>query len=292
MPKRSNEFQRLIRRIYSQVAPAGATVEESAILHERGSGTAREVDVLVEVVTADVPVRMAVECRDRGRPADVEWVDQLIGKFRDLSVHRVVAVSRSGFTVAAAEKAKSNNIETRTLVEALGTDWSSKFYRVDIARISARVEPITFEFDTVPAWADATQPVGVVIDGLPVSADDWLTTAIHAMQAEVPDVVKARHGNDWQHLAELGRPTQMNWQLQAPNTEFISHVGSAHAVRSVFVHCNVHFEHSPLSVRREVFGNIGVVSASAEGNLGRYGIMLVQQPNGVVGEAVVFKEEQ
>jgi hypothetical protein len=49
MPKRSNDFQRLVAYIYKNVAPIGATVTESATLRE-GDGTEREVDILVSHV--------------------------------------------------------------------------------------------------------------------------------------------------------------------------------------------------------------------------------------------------
>ena len=37
---------------------------------------------------------------------DIEWIDALVGKFKDLDVHKVLAVSRSGFTRAALKKAR------------------------------------------------------------------------------------------------------------------------------------------------------------------------------------------
>src|SRR5574337_1919054 len=82
MPARTNEFQQLVRRIYEQLVPAGATVTESAFLTERDSSSSREVDILVEFRLADTVIRLAVERRDRYRASDIEWIDQLIGKYR------------------------------------------------------------------------------------------------------------------------------------------------------------------------------------------------------------------
>ena len=48
MPKRTNRFQRIVKYLYEQVTPAGGTVTESAMLPETGTGTLREVDILVE----------------------------------------------------------------------------------------------------------------------------------------------------------------------------------------------------------------------------------------------------
>jgi hypothetical protein len=101
VPPRSNEFQRLVKVIYEQIKPEGASVTESAMLREKGSSTEREVDVLVEARLADTVVRLAVECRDRSRRDDIEWIDQLIGKYRDLPVDKIIAVSASGVTKSA-----------------------------------------------------------------------------------------------------------------------------------------------------------------------------------------------
>jgi hypothetical protein len=45
MPRRTNDFQKLVFQIERQLAPLGAVVEESAMLPERGTGDLREVDV-------------------------------------------------------------------------------------------------------------------------------------------------------------------------------------------------------------------------------------------------------
>src|SRR5688572_759202 len=105
MPKRTNDFQKLIHYIYSQMVPEGATVTESALLRERSSLAKREVDILIEYEIAGTKLRIAVECRDRSRKDDIEWIDGLIGKYRDLEVDKVIAVSNSGFSSDAIEKA-------------------------------------------------------------------------------------------------------------------------------------------------------------------------------------------
>jgi hypothetical protein len=127
VPKRTNEFQQLIHFIYQRLAPPGATVTESAMVQERASTIRREVDVLIECVVNDLPVRVAIECRDRERPGYIEWIDQLIGKYRDLDVDQVVAVSRSGVTPAAEEKGRANRIQVRTLGQAMDGDWPAEF---------------------------------------------------------------------------------------------------------------------------------------------------------------------
>jgi hypothetical protein len=73
MPKRSNQFQKIVTYIAEQLAPLGATVKESVELPEKGmSGVVREVDTLIEVGGGLTRVQIAVESRDRGRKDDIE----------------------------------------------------------------------------------------------------------------------------------------------------------------------------------------------------------------------------
>ena len=87
--------------IYSQMVPEGATVTESVLLKERNSESEREVDILIEDEIAGTRLRMAVECRDRSRKDSIEWIDYLIGKYRDLDDH-IVADSQTRLSFASA----------------------------------------------------------------------------------------------------------------------------------------------------------------------------------------------
>jgi sporulation protein YlmC with PRC-barrel domain len=129
MPKRTNKFQQLVAFIERELAGAGVKVTESVELEEYADSSDREVDILIEAELNGHPVRMALECRDRSRPQDKEWIDSLIGKFRDLKIDRVIAISSSGFTRGALQKASQVNIGTLSLQEASQADWPSEFIR-------------------------------------------------------------------------------------------------------------------------------------------------------------------
>jgi hypothetical protein len=129
MPKRTNEFQQIVAYIYSQVAPAGGRVTESAFLREGGTGEPREVDVLIEHKVAGHDIKIAVECRDHTRDQNVQWIDNLIGKYSRLRVNHIVAVSSSPFSGSAKAKAADHNIEALTVNEALTTDWINRIER-------------------------------------------------------------------------------------------------------------------------------------------------------------------
>jgi hypothetical protein len=124
MPKRTNEYQRLVAYIYEQIAPAGGRVTESALLQEPGGGVQREVDILIEHEVAGHDLKIAVECRRHGRGQSVEWIDSLIGKYSRLRViNQIVAVSASPFSNEAKRKAAADNIDLITTNEALTADW-------------------------------------------------------------------------------------------------------------------------------------------------------------------------
>jgi hypothetical protein len=132
MPKRSNDFQHLIAMIEAQLASAETGVTESKLVQDT-IGIEREIDVAVEGHLNGHAVSVAVETRNRSRPADIGWIDNLGGKYRHLPIDKVVAVSSSGFTKKARERAASSTaprIETLTLGDALETDWNAFFAEV------------------------------------------------------------------------------------------------------------------------------------------------------------------
>jgi hypothetical protein len=113
MPKRSNEFQRLVAML-THLSSGDAVVRESVELMEIVSGDAREVDVVALGEVAGHGTAVGIECRDWKRKQDVQWVEQADNKFKDLGANVKVLVSSSGFTKAALEKATRYGIKTIT----------------------------------------------------------------------------------------------------------------------------------------------------------------------------------
>ena len=111
MPKRSNEFQKLIFHIKKHLSQS-AEVTESEFLEDRLTHTPREVDVCIQSILAGHKLVLCIECRDHDRPADVTWIEQMKTKHDYLPTNALVLVSRSGFTTTALEKAKALGIET------------------------------------------------------------------------------------------------------------------------------------------------------------------------------------
>jgi hypothetical protein len=113
VPKRSTLFQEVVSVIYSHLAD-GASIEESAMLTNRVTGEKREVDVVLRTRTAGVEVVIGVEATGLSEarrqaslqpeaplqpdPVDVGWVEEMIGKHKNLPTDKVVLVSETGFT--------------------------------------------------------------------------------------------------------------------------------------------------------------------------------------------------
>src|SRR5688500_1563002 len=124
MPKRSNDFQKFVALIERLAASPTARVIESSLEPESKIKMAREIDILIEDTINGFALRLAIECRDHVRKQDVTWIDELIGKYRDVEVDTIVAVSRSGFTDGALAKARQENIRAYTLKEAVNPGWT------------------------------------------------------------------------------------------------------------------------------------------------------------------------
>ncbi|QDT71402.1 hypothetical protein [Lacipirellula limnantheis] len=128
MPKRTNDFQKLVRLIQQAFAPKGATVTESAMEPVPGFKNPREIDILVQTQVGPYRIRIAVEATDSGRKLDHATLGKIYSKYfgdGSVKVNKVVIVTREGFTEDAVARAKLNDIERLTLKEALKKNWSA-----------------------------------------------------------------------------------------------------------------------------------------------------------------------
>lgn len=125
MPRRTNDFQTLIALIERQLAQAGVVVTESKMVKDEVIGADREVDVHLVINDGRQARTVGIECVDRRRRADIDWVEGRIQKHRDLGTDHLVLVSKSGFTKVGRKKAKQHGALTLTLERATATDWAS-----------------------------------------------------------------------------------------------------------------------------------------------------------------------
>lgn len=162
MPRRTNDFQRLVAEIHKHAGDA--VITESAMLPDSVTGSSREVDIYATGQGSTSSEATSIECRDRRRPADVTWVDEMLGKHARLPTDRLVLASRSSFTREAARVADHYGVEHVDFKdvdagseERLFPDVSSlwgKTWKLIIDRVEITVETLKngdFEwFKTVP----------------------------------------------------------------------------------------------------------------------------------------------
>ena len=209
MPKRSNEFQKLVYLVRVNLA-GGAKVSESKMFRDRLTGTEREVDVCVEGIVGGTPVTVCLECRDHVRPADVTWVEEMKSKHERLPTHALILASRSGFTKEAREVARLSGIKAISFDEIERTDMHEllkgksslwhKFMTISPERVVVEVLPTP----VLPA-----ENVSVLIDHALFAADGSPVGIMGSLvqQAVTPEVVREYLA----HGEEKHRWFQLRW---------------------------------------------------------------------------------
>ena len=164
MPKRSNDFQRLVYLVRLNLAD-GATVTESKMMRDRLTRSYREVDVVIEGKVGSQPVVVCVECRDHKRVADVGWIDAMKAKHDRLETNVLLLASSAGFTKEATAVGVKYGIELFTLESQDTADLPSligpngslwhKTYELSASKVSIRVAKVAdLEVETVASNPD------------------------------------------------------------------------------------------------------------------------------------------
>lgn len=152
MSKQTNAFQKVILYVHKKLEGEKAVVKESALVSENDveGKIQREIDVLIEKVIDGKIFRIAIECRDRQIKDDIQWVDSLIGKYKNLDINKVIAVSNMGYSRSAQLKAKACEIELRSLDEVLMMDLRHEFRRLGIATVAHTYKLKSFSCELNP----------------------------------------------------------------------------------------------------------------------------------------------
>jgi hypothetical protein len=107
----------LTARIEGAVSDSGVKVKSPDHLQDRVSGGTREVDVSLRSMVGSAEVLVIIECRDRGRPADVTWIEQVKSKRDAVGAAKAIAVASGTFSKKASTAAKAYGIDARTLAQ-------------------------------------------------------------------------------------------------------------------------------------------------------------------------------
>jgi len=115
MPKAGIEYQELVALVAKALDPK-ADVQVGHWIE--GPDGAREVDVAVRGTVEGVPHFVHIECKDWKRPVDIQAIDSLDSKRRDLSADAAMLFSNSGFTKKALRKAERVGIDVISAIAA------------------------------------------------------------------------------------------------------------------------------------------------------------------------------
>jgi hypothetical protein len=119
------DFERMIQRIESALAPLGAVVEHNIKVHDFQSEEPRQIDVCIRYPREGQQGLVTVECRKRETKSDVQWIDLLVGKRAAIRADRTIAVCFKGLSAPALEKAQATGIEVRSIKEITPEEISS-----------------------------------------------------------------------------------------------------------------------------------------------------------------------
>jgi hypothetical protein len=107
--RKGRELELLVKRIKEHQSPE-AVVISPEFVPDVDTGQPREVDVSIRLKRNEVPIFIAVECRDRTSVQSVEWIEQLICKKSSINADVLMAITSSRFTGPARIKALKHGV--------------------------------------------------------------------------------------------------------------------------------------------------------------------------------------
>jgi hypothetical protein len=117
VPRAGRSLELLVQGLEQLLAGAPVEIRSPDYIMGKDSGTLREVDVSLRSQVGSVSVLVIIECRDRAKPQDVSWIEQLASKREDVGADKAVAVSAAGFSAGGRNVARSKQIDLRSLKE-------------------------------------------------------------------------------------------------------------------------------------------------------------------------------
>ena len=85
-----------------------ASIRRNVMVPGRHSGVVRQLDLLIEELVLDSPIRIVVDAKHRRDRIDVNDVEAFLSMMSDVDAHRGLLISSSGYTKAALGRAHSD----------------------------------------------------------------------------------------------------------------------------------------------------------------------------------------
>jgi hypothetical protein len=144
MPKRTNDFQKLVLYLEKHKLP-NDRITESKELIDKLTGEKREVDIYIETQISDHPIKISIECTNTTRPVDVGWVEKMKAKHDKLDTDKLILVSKNGFTSQAENLAKQYGIQSYTFSQVSDSEEFARSFRsLSIKTFTYTIEHVDF----------------------------------------------------------------------------------------------------------------------------------------------------
>lgn len=128
-----------------------AHITANAKLLGKFSKTERQIDLLIEQQVCDLPFRIVIDAKYRGRKVDVKEVEEFLGMVRDVGPHKAILISLEGYTDAAIQRASADDADL--ILDVL-----------NFAELKQYQGPCAIVY-SVPSGAVIDAPFGWVVDG-------------------------------------------------------------------------------------------------------------------------------
>jgi len=116
--RKGRELEELVATLEKGLSGTGIKITSPDHIEDKTTKeTKREVDISLKGNVGSCEILVIIECRDHKQRQDIKWIEQIATKKDDINANKAIAVSSSGFTKAAKDKARAKNIELRTLTE-------------------------------------------------------------------------------------------------------------------------------------------------------------------------------
>lgn len=275
MPKRSNEFQRLIT-VLNRVLAGSGEVTESAMLVDKSNGTLREVDILVRTTSAGYPITIGIEVLGTRRKADGPWVEKMRAKHQELETDVLVLVSANGMAKSAKIKAAFHHIQVMTLAEISAADWPviaslGRARRANLTRVTYSCELIT---------SDGLNEL------LVFAPPGWKLTSEQGTQS-IKDLAEQMLRDpgvrrEIQQSTELGveKAFVLEHRLEIPAKIVLEDQVGERALLGLKLTILAVRKKGDLAVRTGKYGELGFTSASGGAELDLMEYRIVQKPDG------------
>lgn len=143
MSKESDNFEKQITRIHGLLEGANAEVTwNEKIPDPDNPSQPRQIDFTIK----NAGVFIIGECRFRKTREDVQWIEELIGRKISLKADGVIAVSSTGFTQGAIQKALTYGIVLRNFFEITDRELESWGKKTAVKMIFAKLTDLVFRF--------------------------------------------------------------------------------------------------------------------------------------------------